>query len=133
METYDYSEHGPGNDISAELDAMSPKELQAVAQAIRDIRRSSAHARQDSSRAWFNAAILPALRDFAEMTASVLEITDSDRPIVCAVLRNAEGLDITNSCKCMKMALNLADYIHMAADEGGVALSLTFDCQSYID
>ena len=69
METYDYTEGGAGCDISSQIDAMSARELQAAAEAIRAIRQTSAHARLDSSRAWFDAAILPALRDFAEMTA----------------------------------------------------------------
>ena len=85
METYDYTEGGAGCDISSQIDAMSARELQAAAEAIRAIRQTSAHARLDSSRAWFDAAILPALRDFAEMTASVLVIADPDRPIVNAL------------------------------------------------
>ena len=67
------------------------------------------------------------------MTASVLVIADQDRPIVNAVIRNSEGLDITGSCKCMKMALNLADHIYIGMEDGQPALSLVFDCQNYID
>ena len=133
METYDYTEGGAGCDISSQIDAMSARELQAAAEAIRAIRQTSAHARLDSSRAWFDAAILPALRDFAEMTASVLVIADQDRPIVNAVIRNSEGVDITGSCKCMKMALHLADHLYIGMEDGQPALSLVFDCQNYID
>ena len=42
METYDYTEGGAGCDISSQIDAMSARELQAAAEAIRTIRQTAA-------------------------------------------------------------------------------------------
>ena len=120
-------------DITAELDIMTVKERKAAAQAIRRIRQNGCAVRIDRSRSWFNAALLPVLRDFAEMTASVLEISSDDAPIFTAVLKNRTGWDITESCRMMRMAFHMADYIRISAETDTVVLTLVFDCEKYVE
>lgn len=132
MKRYDYSTEADDLDIAAELDIMTVKERKAAAQAIRRIRQNGCAVRIDRSRSWFNAALLPVLRDFAEMTASVLEISSDDASIVTAILKNRAGWDITESCRMMRMAFNLADYIRINAEGDTMVLTLVFDCEKYV-
>ncbi len=133
MKRYDYSTEADDLDITAELDIMTVKERKAAAQAIRRIRQNGCAVRIDRSRSWFNAALLPVLRDFAEMTASVLEISSDDAPIFTAVLKNRTGWDITESCRMMRMAFHMADYIRISAETDTVVLTLVFDCEKYVE
>ena len=57
---------------------------------------------------WFDTAILPLLKDFAEQTGSSLEIQRDEIGIITTCMRNPNGLDITESCHGMYLALLLA-------------------------
>ena len=76
----------------------------------------------------FENLILPVLQDFAELTASVLIIEKSEETqVITATLKNFHGFDITQSCKCFRSLLIMADYIGLALENDEIVLSLNFD------
>lgn len=131
MEIFDYTQNEK-DALSIEVDSLSAKEVGKVNQAIVGIKKEFTSIRQENSLIWANNAILPILKDFAEVTSSVLQV-DTDNPrILVATLKNTAGFDITESCKCMKLIFDLANHIGIDVENGQIALSLIFDCSDYI-
>lgn len=76
--------------------------------------------------------ILPLLKDFAELTSSSLEIQRDEIGIITTCIRNSNGLDITESCHGMYLALLLAVQIDLDADNDETILALIYDCRKFI-
>ena len=75
---------------------------------------------------WFTVAILPVLQDFAESTASILEIETQSQTHITATIKNGNGLEITENCKIMRSLLILADHISIALEDDIILLSLDY-------
>ncbi len=131
MEVFDYS-HNVKDTLSIDADSLNSKEVRRVNHAIAIIKEESKEAREKSSLEWFHVAILPILQDFADMTASVLQLEADNKTIVVATIKNPLGLDITQSCNCMKMLFSLANHIGINIDDGQASLSFIFDCSDYV-
>lgn len=80
---------------------------------------------------WFDVAIIPVLRDYAEMSLGLLEINKDDEGIITVELRQQRGFSITESCM-LRHILLMAHNISMDAKNGEMVLTLTFDCKRYI-
>ena len=66
-------------------------------------------------------------KEYAQMTSSLLQI-ERDNGTIDVLFRNSGGLDITENCKGMYMALMIAVHIFMDSDAGDAVLALTYDC-----
>lgn len=77
--------------------------------------------------------ILTVLKDFAELTASLLEIERDDNGIITIAFWNKGGIDITESCKYMRIALFAASNISVDYDDEKVILVLVYDCNNFVN
>ena len=76
----------------------------------------------------FDAAFLPILKDFAEITGSRLKIQQDPWHDITATFSSQCGIDITPSEKRMRMVISTADHISInkQADSDRVDFSLIF-------
>lgn len=133
MDTYDYRSLGNDFDTaSRKLDTFNTKQLRQAIQAIEVIEADAAHDNRVYWGQWFNNALMPVLKDFAEMTGSLLQVDmNLEMGILTAEIINPEGLDITESCM-LRTAIFTATHITIDTNENGVVLVLIFDSNKYI-
>ena len=76
----------------------------------------------------FDAAFLPTLKDFAEITGSRLKIQQDPWHDITATFSSQCGIDITPSEKRMRMVISAADHISInkQTDSDRVDFSLIF-------
>ena len=74
------------------------------------------------------SALLPSLKDFAELTGSLLTVEESKQYCVVAELTNRQGFDITESSKIIRAIFTLANHIGIGSKDGETCISLIFDC-----
>ena len=96
-------------------------------EAVRNIRETAQLAQFERYNAWFDHTLLPIFKEYAQMTSSLLQI-ERDNGTIDVLFRNSGGLDITENCKGMYMALMIAVHIFMDSDAGDAVLALTYDC-----
>ena len=106
---------------------MSDKELEMAREAVRNIRETAQLAQYERYNVWFDHTLLPIFKEYAQMTSSLLQI-ERDNGTIDVLFRNSGGLDITENCKGMYMALMIAVHIFMDSDAGDAVLALTYDC-----
>ena len=107
---------------------LSHDEAAAAMEAIEKVRRERADDAVRDFRAWFDAAILPILKDFAELAGAKLTIRQDRFHDITAVFTGRCGFDITATQKRMRMALAAADHISVNRWSGSdeVEFSLIF-------
>ena len=127
MEQYDFTDTGNAKDIYGLLDCMSDKELEMAREAVRNIRETAQLAQYERYNVWFDHTLLPIFKEYAQMTSSLLQI-ERDNGTIDVLFRNSGGLDITENCKGMYMALMIAVHIFLDSDAGDSVLALTYDC-----
>ena len=132
MERYDYRNNlEMAGEVSAEIDKLDTKQLVTVHQAIQTIRADTEADEKERYKNWFRAAILPVLKQFSELTSSCLEI--EYREFIDVKLRNGFGLDVTESCRGMHMALLVASHISIGKEQDEVVLGLIYDPRKFIN
>lgn len=133
MDTYDYRSLGNDFDTaSCKLDTFNAKQLRQAIQAIESIEADTARDNRVYWGQWFNNALVPVLKDFAEMTGSLLRLDmDLEMGILTAEIINPQSLDITESCM-IRTAIFTASNITIDTNENGVVLVLIFDSNKYI-
>lgn len=128
MEKYDFSEQcDEENGAYKELDKMFPRERKAVYKAMQSLKDNMREQTIAQGLQWFDNAIFPTLRDFAEDSYSVLTIERNEKGIVVATLSNSNEMDIARSNYVFRMAILMADYFVVGNREDDVILSLTYD------
>lgn len=128
MEKYDYSgTMEPSDQLNQLLDTLSKSEITAALQAISETKQANLKENERKRTQWFEVAIFPILKDFAEMTSSVLEIERPQTAHFIATLSNKYGFDITESCQAMRFLLTFSNHIGINKIEENVVLTLMFD------
>lgn len=86
------------------------------------------------AKKYFQAAVLPGLKDFAEMSGSILYINEHDETMsMQAVFKNVSGFDITESCRLMRSLMLLSNHIGIMTEDSETTLSLVYDYKELID
>lgn len=132
MERYDYR-NNTENDILVEVEELNKKQRQAVHDAIQKVREETEEEAIQESIAWFDNSILPLLKEYAELTSSILDVERDKRELIQATLRNSCGLEITETCKGLYMALIMAVQIIVDIDDKDLVLVLTYDCRKFVN
>lgn len=128
METYDFRD-GSLYGVPEAVDQLSQKEMLRLKDMLETIKGDSEMERAEGGMEWLRNAIVPVLKDFAEMTSSLLCIEELDgRSAMVVTVRNGNGMDVTESCKCMKALMVLASHIGINAPDGTAELTMVFDC-----
>jgi len=130
MATYDYRiDTNRLNEADSRIDRLSKNQLIRLSEIAEDIQQSDEKKRLDSALIYFDNAILPTMKEFAEISGSLLEIEKSDNmQTIIATFRCPYGFDITESCRFMRGWLIIANHIGISTENGEPNLSLIFDC-----
>ncbi len=129
MEIYDY--RNTNIDIDEEIELLTAKQISKIVTAIDTIKKDSEEEKILHWNTWFDNAILPILKDFAELTGSVLEIS-RDRRVIETTFRNAGSIDITENCLFMRSAIATAVYISISEKNGEAVFLLSYDVDNFI-
>ena len=130
METYDYRMN---NDIlnqgSSQIEKLSKKEFLKLIETAKEIKQSDEKKQFENATAYFNNAILPTMKEFAEMSSALLTIEKNDNmQTIIASFQCSYGFDITENCRLLKSWFIAANHIGITLENGEPTLSLIFDC-----
>ena len=128
MQEFDFTGTHDENELAAIVEDLSSEETVAALAAIRDVREEQADRKVQNFKNWFDAAFLPILKDFAEITGSRLKIQQNPWHDITATFSSQCGIDITPSEKRMRMVISTADHISInkQTDSDRVDFSLIF-------
>lgn len=130
MEQYDYTFMGNSDLVLAELDMLSRSQLKAAGEAITEIKKRSEQESRRQFCQWFDTALLPVFKRFAETTCSVLEVSRTPADIT-AVFRNSQGVDLPDECRGMKTAFCMAGHVYMQKEGEDMVLGLVFSPEQF--
>lgn len=128
MQEFDFTGTHDENELAAIVEDLSSEETVAALAAIRDVREEQADRKVQNFKNWFDAAFLPILKDFAEITGSRLKIQQDPWHDITATFSSQCGIDITPREKRMRMVISAADHISInkQTDSDRVDFSLIF-------
>ena len=125
---FDYTGTDQAGNLADMAENLSQEEAAAAIEAIEKVRRERADDAVRDFRAWFDAALLPILKGFAELTGAKLTIRQDHFHDIPATFTGRCGFDITATQKRMRMAMAAADHISVNRWSGSneVEFSLIF-------
>ena len=125
---FDYTGTDQAGNLADMAENLSQEEAAAAIEAIEKVRRERADDAVRDFRAWFDAALLPILKGFAELTGAKLTIRQDHFHDITATFTGRCGFDITATQKRMRMAMAAADHISVIRWSGSndVEFSLIF-------
>ena len=125
---FDYTGTDQAGNLADMAENLSQEEVAAAIEAIEKVRRERADDAVRDFRAWFDAALLPILKGFAELTGAKLTIRQDHFHDITATFTGRCGFDITATQKRMRMAMAAADHISVNRWSGSneVEFSLIF-------
>lgn len=125
---FDYTGTDQAGNLADMAENLSQEEAAAAIEAIEKVRRERADDAVRDFRAWFDAALLPILKGFAELTGAKLTIRQDHFHDITATFTGRCGFDITATQKRMRMAMATADHISVNRWSGSneVEFSLIF-------
>lgn len=128
MERYDFAVNADvAGSVPEELDRLTNKEMIAVHEAIQRIKQDMKTETTTKHIEWFDTAILPVLKEYAEQTSSILDIERDRETLIQATLRNPSGLDISSKGRYLYMAIISAVHLFVDVEGGDPVLVLTYD------
>lgn len=129
MDKYDYRQETDSiNEAETEIDSLSENEAKQVLEFINTLKEHSAKEQTATLLERFNSALLPSLKDFAEITGSLLTVEESKHSCIVAELTNNQGFDITESCRIIRAIFTLANQVGILSKDGQTCISFIFDC-----
>ena len=125
---FDYTGTDQAGNLADMAENLSQEEAAAAIEAIEKVRRERADDAVRDFRAWFDAALLPILKGFAELTGAKLTIRQDHFHDITATFTGRCGFDITDTQKRMRRAMAAADHISVNRWSGSneVEFSLIF-------
>ena len=125
---FDYTGTDQAGNLADMAENLSQEEAAAAIEAIEKVRRERADDAVRDFRAWFDAALLPILKGFAELTGAKLTIRQDHFHDITATFTGRCGFDITATPKRMHMVVAAADHISINrwSDSNEVELTLIF-------
>ena len=123
MDTYDYRQDTDSiNETQAKIDLLSEKEAKQVSEFISSLKEQSAKEQSTALLERFTSAF-SIIKDFAELTGSLLTVEESKQYCVVAELTNRQGFDITESSKIIRAIFTLANHIGIGSKDGETCIS----------
>ena len=113
-----------------ELDKLSTGQLLKVHDFIEQIKEAPA---DDELRVrdWFNQAILPMLKNFAESQVAVLEITEEGGSAFTAQISDINSIDVEEQSGILKSLFLLASYTTIEAVDDKLRVFLTYEWKGF--
>lgn len=133
IEKYNYMDNEDiADNILVEVENLDNRQRLVLHDVIQKIKRDSEAERTVQHMKWFDEAILPVLKEFAQNSLTNLEVQRDSDGVITACLRNPKGLDISEHCHCLYMALLMAVQICIDSDADEIVLALTYDCRKFV-
>lgn len=107
---------------------LGKEERQQLQAAMKKIQEESCQKAAERSKEWFQEAVIPVLKDFAEITESVMTVKQMEGSIYEIILKNPYGYDITEDSRRLRAMMELAVHMEIGIRDNEVILALTFDC-----
>ena len=125
---FDFTGADQAGNLADMAENLSQKEAAAAMEAIEKVHQKRADDAVRDFRTWFDAALLPILKDFAEITGSRLKIQQDPWHDITATFSSQCGIDIAPREKRMHMVISAADHISInkQTDSDRVDFSLIF-------
>ena len=124
---FDYSKIKADQELAETMAKLSNRQLDRIAKMIKTFKESEDQQQEQERKKWMADAVTAILRDFAEKTNSVLEIEQNEESMTLqACLGNEIGFDILDEPRGIKLALQMADYVGIDAEDGTVTLHLEY-------
>lgn len=135
MQEYDYRVSDEALDkVSIMIDKLPNKTLVKLSEKAEELQQRQDEERLSKAKEYFQAAILPGLKDFAEMSSSILYIEEHDEKLTMqAIFKNELGFDITESCRLMRSLLFMSNFIGIMTEGKETILSLVYEYKELID
>lgn len=118
VQEFDFTGTHDENELAAIVEDLSSEEAAAALAAIRDVREEQADRKVKNFKNWFDAAFLPILKNFAEITGSRLKIQQDPWHDITVTFSSQCGIDITPSEKRMHMVISAANHISINKQTG---------------
>ena len=133
MERYDFSNNDDlvGNAMK-EMEQMTYREMLELNEVIQGLREQSEAETAERHMKWFDAAILPSLKRFAEISFSILDIERDRKDVIQATLRNSSCIEFTMDCSYLYVAISSAAGICVDVEAGDPVLILTYDSKKFM-
>ena len=126
MQEFDFTDITTENRLSEIAEELSPEETAAAIVAIQNIQNEHNKRKGQNFNAWFDAAFLPILKNFAALNGSKLIIRQDSLHDITVALTSRCGFDITAEQKHMHMVLAAADHISVTKWSDSDMVELTF-------
>ena len=125
---FDYTGTDQAGNLAAMAENLSQEEAAAAMKAIEKVRQKRVDDAVRDFRTWFDAALLPILKEFAELVGAKLTIRQDHFHDITAAFTGRCGFDIMATQKRMRMAMAAADHISVNRWSGSneVEFSLIF-------
>lgn len=112
------------------LDKLSTGQLLKVHDFIEQIKEAPADD-ELHVRDWFNQAILPMLKNFAESQGAVLEITEEGGSAFTAQISDINSIDVEEQSGILKSLFLLASYTTVEAVDDKLRVFLTYEWKGF--
>lgn len=133
MERYDFREDSEAaGSVVAEVDGLSVDQLILVHEAIADIKAKTAEDHLKQGEEWFQTAILPVLKNYAQVMGAVLDVDKMDEEVMTATLRTRSGFDISEQYRLLYAVLMAAVHISIEKVDEELLLVLAFDIRHFM-
>lgn len=134
MERYDYTKNGANaDDLLSDVERLDVKQRltlhKMMEQMMTDVESEELKERME----WWDNSILHVLKEYAEITSSVLDVERDQPNIIQVTLRNHNGIEFTYDCRCLYMVIIMAVMVIVDAEDGVPVLVLTYDTSKFVN
>ena len=134
MERYDYTKNGANaDDLLSDVERLDVKQRltlhKMMEQMMTDVESEELKERME----WWDNSILHVLKEYAEITSSVLDVERDQPNIIQVTLRNHSGIEFTYDCRCLYMVIIMAVMVVVDVEDGDPVLVLTYDTSKFVN
>lgn len=134
MQEYDFRlDVSVENQLLAEVEKFNARQRRKVYESLMEIKKSTEMETIAEYTGWFDLAIVPILKEFAQMSSALLKIQKDNKGIIEATLTSSFGMDIIDNSRCLYMLLVLATMVSVHAEDNDIILQLTFDSRQFVN
>ncbi len=135
MQEYDYRiAQEAVDEAETEFERLSSRQRVKLYKVAEELQQTQKKERMEKAKDYFNKAILPGLKDFAETSDAFLCIQERDeQETVQALFKSKMGFDIRESCRLTRNLLLMANFIGIMTEEENTILSLVYDYKELLD
>lgn len=127
---YDYrTEHDYLGETAEILEGMNGRTIKKAKEAVDAVVETAKADDYKQWRDWINTAILPVLKNYAELHNSLLTIHYDQQDVVMAELQNSDDWDLSG--RSIRWAMNFADKVAVVSEDEGIVLTLIYNINDW--